>query len=484
MLKFKKLTLLPIFILISTFAISCYQADKTDFFTEDFKKETEEKSEEVVLTFWDMLDNVKIPESYIIEGLKYYGNVINTEEIKCQNNTCYGSFCIVNFEEVPDIHNYAMKVAKICEENFPKIKEKLKNENTSPPLKIIFKKDLNYAGQVEGRVIYLSSSWFQENPDDFGAIIHEMAHFFQQYPSPEPIWLTEGIADYIRYYLGFESPWSYPHCGPGSEHYTSGYWCSAAFLKYVERVYDPDIITKLDKVLRERSYKDSLFEVYTGKSLEKLWVEAQKAECKETAEEGTWGFLEVNISYAAGAMTLLKHWGASEKEVQDYWYLIKEEEEEENNDSKYDPTRFASALKQFGYSSYLHIGFLENSFSRFSKSNLNEFLENPEKQIRVFKDKNEALIYLKKLISSNIPVMVACESNPQECENETLDNNFILVFGYDKDNIYYFTLPGEKTSTSISKFLKNWELQPGINWKSEFPGNYNIIFLVPSYFYF
>ena len=80
--------------------------------------------------------------------------------------------------------------------------------------------------------------------------------------------------------------------------------------------------------------------------------------------------------------------------------------------------------------------------------------------------------------------MVACESNPQECENETLDNNFILVFGYDKDNIYYFTLPGEKTSTSISKFLKNWELQPGINWKSEFPGNYNIIFLVPSYFYF
>lgn len=475
MARFKKLTTLLItFTLIFSFSVFCSQLGKTEPAKEDFKKE-------VTLTFWEELGNVKIADSYTIEDLEYYGNVIDTEKIKCQNNTCYSPLCKVNFEEAPDICDYAKKVARICEENFPKIKEELRNENISPPVEIIFKKDLPYAGQVEGSVIYLSSSWFKENPDDFGAIIHEMAHFFQQYPAPEPTWLVEGIADYIRYSLGFETPWSYPHCGPGSEHYTSGYWCSAVFLEYIERVYDPGIVTKLDRALREKNYKDSLFEVYTSKSLEELWEEAQKFECKETTEEGLWGFLEVDKSYAACAMTLLKHWGALEKEVQSYWYLIKEEEKDESKD---DPSKFALALKQFGYSGYLYIGFSKNPPSKFPKNYLNEFLEDPEKQVKVFEDKYEALSYLKKLISSNIPAMVVCESSLTIGEDEVLDNNFILVFGYDKDNIYYFTLPGEKASASTSEFLESWELQPGSDWRSEFPGNYNIIFLAPSYFYF
>src|ERR1700761_5441021 len=39
------------------------------------------------------------------------------------------------------------------------------------------------------------------NPDMLGMVGHEMVHVAQAYPGKPASWLTEGIADYMRYYV-------------------------------------------------------------------------------------------------------------------------------------------------------------------------------------------------------------------------------------------------------------------------------------------
>lgn len=191
--------------------------------------------------------------------------------------------CKVVYSEAPEIKKFAKSALQLCNQNYPKIKRKLAANQLQAPrqVQLIFKKVLDEDRPAEtlGSTIYLNSQWFITHPNDQGAIIHEMAHVVQNYPKDHPFWLREGIADHIRYWLGYKTSWSYPHCGPGSEHYTSGYQCSAAFLQYVEKAYDKNIVFKINKAMTDNRYNDALFKTYTGRTLEQLWGECQKRDC-------------------------------------------------------------------------------------------------------------------------------------------------------------------------------------------------------------
>ena len=190
--------------------------------------------------------------------------------------------CDVDISESPQMATFAKALPSLCESNYPKIKRKLISDSFRPPgrVRLVFRENLQYPAQALGDRIELSSRWFTEHPDDLGAVVHEMAHVVQSYPPGQPSWVVEGIADYIRYWRGYQSATSYAHCAPGSDHYTSGYWCSAAFLKFVEKKYDGKIIARLNKALRENRYTDALFDASTGKSPERLWQECRKKDCR------------------------------------------------------------------------------------------------------------------------------------------------------------------------------------------------------------
>jgi hypothetical protein len=186
-------------------------------------------------------------------------------------------WCKVDYTQSPSMKSFANTVANLCAENYPKIEQLLNNASISKPYRIIIREQSNPGG-TSGSIIYLSGEWFTSNPDDLGAVVHEMTHVIQAYPS-YIFWPTEGIADYIRYWAGYQNSWSYPHCGQG-QNYTIGYSCSAAFLRYIERSYDKNIVSELNNKLREGNYSDSLFQIYTGKKLPELWTECLSSECK------------------------------------------------------------------------------------------------------------------------------------------------------------------------------------------------------------
>ena len=203
---------------------------------------------------------------------------------KDEENRIYSTAsCRVDYKEALTLDELSKKIVKLCQDNYQKIEQKLGNDKIKLPFNIRFNSSLTAPANASGSDIALSTSYFTQHPDDMGAIIHEMAHTVQAYPSGEPFWLIEGIADYVRYWMGYQSVTSYAHCPPG-KNYTSGYWCSAAFLEYLEKTYDKDIVTKLDAVLRSGSYNDSLFITYTGKDLPQLWSECKNKDCAGGSE--------------------------------------------------------------------------------------------------------------------------------------------------------------------------------------------------------
>lgn len=200
-------------------------------------------------------------------------------DIDCTNRLCETKDCIVDYSSVPEMQDFAKKVASMCAIEYPKIKERLRNPDIKLPHRFIINKTLEYAGYELDGDIYLNAEHFAKNPGDLGSIIHEMVHAVQRYDGEYPSWACEGIADYMRAWLGYNEQ-GVPRCSSYFPNYTSGYQCAAALFRFIEREYDIEIIARADETMRHSSYDDSMFYDRTGKSLEELWKECREKDCK------------------------------------------------------------------------------------------------------------------------------------------------------------------------------------------------------------
>lgn len=138
-----------------------------------------------------------------------------------------------------------------------------------------FGKDSQYPAYVTGRSVTMSHEWFKAHPDDLGCMIHELFHIVQGGYHNAPDWLTEGIADYVRFYL-------YEPEAHGCDmvlrsddvRYDGKYRVSANFLDFVERRH-PGVVKELNALCRQGKYDEGAYwKKRTGKTvkeLEKEW---------------------------------------------------------------------------------------------------------------------------------------------------------------------------------------------------------------------
>ncbi len=192
----------------------------------------------------------------------------------------------VAFGEAPEMKKLAERAGQIGNEMYPKIYALLADDTSKVPRQfdIVFKKHLKPgdAGRTQGTKIRLDAKWFAKNPDSLDRIlIHEMAHVTQNIKwyrgiSSKSVCWGEGVAEYVRYKLGYTDRWRCPWCSANYPHYTSGYSCAGAFLLYVDATYGSNVVQQLNTELRRNSYSDKFFAGATGKSLGELWAEFQK----------------------------------------------------------------------------------------------------------------------------------------------------------------------------------------------------------------
>jgi hypothetical protein len=177
----------------------------------------------------------------------------------------------IDVSDEPTMKDWAEKVAKVCALEYPMINEQLMSDGFKPPTVVTLSMKSDYRGVAfaSGSRVTGSVKYFQDHPDDLGAMVHETVHVVQHYNGRgNPGWLVEGVSDYIRFFK-FE-PGKIGRINPARAHYNGSYRVTAAFLAYVTDKYDKQLVLKLNKLMREGRYKKEIFHELTGQSLEDL----------------------------------------------------------------------------------------------------------------------------------------------------------------------------------------------------------------------
>lgn len=143
---------------------------------------------------------------------------------------------------------------------------------------VTFKIDGTYAGvayaNFQTGVVVFGASYMTANAEDIDVVTHELTHIVQAYPSYNPVWLVEGIADFSRYKFGVNNAaanWTLPAVTT-SQNYDNSYRITGRFLAWIENKVRPGAPKELDLALRNATYTEATWKTLTGKTVQELWA--------------------------------------------------------------------------------------------------------------------------------------------------------------------------------------------------------------------
>ncbi len=203
---------------------------------------------------------------------------------------------LIDTTEAPDLTDWAhTELAPVLREWYPRIVKLLPGEGYEAPrnVRIFFGADMTgLVAGTSGTRVYCAAPWCRQNlkGEAKGAIVHELVHVVQQYgrtrrkpnATPPPGWVTEGIADYIRWFI-FEPQTHGAEIGARDRarvRYDASYRITANFLNWVATTYDPLIVKHLNAVTRAGRYDEALWQQRTGHTVQELGDEWKAALAK------------------------------------------------------------------------------------------------------------------------------------------------------------------------------------------------------------
>ncbi|MCC8426267.1 basic secretory family protein [Mucilaginibacter sp. UR6-11] len=156
---------------------------------------------------------------------------------------------------------------------FPKLVSMFNGQTTH---EVVFVTDTAYKGVAEasGNRILFSTKYMNAHPYDIDIVTHEGMHIVQGYGyGSGPVWLTEGIADFIRYKYGVNnigSKWYLP-AFKSTQSYKDSYRVTARFFEWIDQKVKPGMIVRIDKELRNHTYTEATWAALSGKTIDELW---------------------------------------------------------------------------------------------------------------------------------------------------------------------------------------------------------------------
>lgn len=216
---------------------------------------------------------------------------------------------VIDTSGAPELKEWVeTKLGPTLAEWYPRIVAMLPSDGYVPPSRFTVQLRPGSGVAATGNTrVTANSTWLkgQLNREAVGALVHEEVHVVQQYgygrtvftrraatqtaggpqtrpatrPVGNPVWLVEGVADYIRWWY-YEPP--SPRRFPRATRYDGSYTVSANFLHWVSEKYDHDIVIHMNAAMREQRYSPDLWKEYTGKTVEELNDEWKKANPPQT----------------------------------------------------------------------------------------------------------------------------------------------------------------------------------------------------------
>jgi hypothetical protein len=197
----------------------------------------------------------------------------------------------IDYSQTPELKDWVDKQLRpALDEWYPMIIADLPSEGFTPPkqFSVTLEANGNGVAATGGTRVTANAKWIKQElargpqNEAVGALIHEAVHVVQQYGHVrgghrDPGWLTEGIADYIRWWK-FEPASARTPVRPVKRDgtpasYTDSYRTTAAFLEYVAKNHDHEIVVKINAAGRDSTYSPEIWKKYTGKTIDELWAE-------------------------------------------------------------------------------------------------------------------------------------------------------------------------------------------------------------------
>ncbi len=195
---------------------------------------------------------------------------------------------VVDATDAPHYEKWVKaELAPVILEWYPKIIELLPSKGYQAPTKVTlqFKNDVpsGVPAYATGSSITMNAPWFENQlkREAKGCVVHELVHVVQNYwlaprlnPNPKrtPSWVTEGLADYIRWFL-YEPESRGAHYTPAQikkMKHDASYRISANFIDWVSRNHEEDIARLINDAARNGRYGEDLWMQHTGSSIEEL----------------------------------------------------------------------------------------------------------------------------------------------------------------------------------------------------------------------
>lgn len=166
-------------------------------------------------------------------------------------------------------------IRKVVEQTYKPICDFF-NEGTLLPVTIIAEQRDDFCAYTVGTTVTISTAYFNNNPEDYDALTHELVHVAQAYGNHDiDTWLVEGIADYGRNKFGINNETAGWEIGMIDDNacYLDGYRAAAGLLIWIEHKYDSNFVSKINAKAKKNEYDIALFETYTGYDVDQLWLQ-------------------------------------------------------------------------------------------------------------------------------------------------------------------------------------------------------------------
>lgn len=196
----------------------------------------------------------------------------------------------ITCQDAPDLHEWTRKeLAPIVQKWYPIIVDLLASDGYEAPRKFSItlasrqNMRLEAPAYAAGNAVTCNADWQRQNlkGEAIGSVVHELVHVVQQYGIArrgrgrqvnQPGWISEGIPDYVRWFL-YEPQTRGAEIGArglASARYDGSYRVSANFLNWATGKYDRKLVTKLNSVMREGTYDDVFWKKLTTKTIQQL----------------------------------------------------------------------------------------------------------------------------------------------------------------------------------------------------------------------
>ena len=181
-----------------------------------------------------------------------------------------------DYSAAPDLKAWSEKADRQMEESWADTAAILYTPGFITPNKVnvVFRAgpDVTPVAANGGGVMTVNVAWARAHPEDTPLTVHEVTHTVQSMSAYNPVWLIEGISDYIRW-TQFEPQNFKVQINPATANYTDSYRTTGAFLRWCELHYDARLVTKLNNDVRFGNYTPEKWKDYTGKDVGVLWQE-------------------------------------------------------------------------------------------------------------------------------------------------------------------------------------------------------------------